>query len=271
MKPSTSARSSALLATLFLAAAFPMAATARQPAIDPDAPTVILVHGAFESPASWDGVVRRLRAWGVNGVAVDNDMVTLEGDVEATRRAIAAAPGKVILVGHSWGGTVITEAGNDPKVSALVYVAATAPDSGETTTQQNLAYPATAGSVDARKQDGLVSLDETTMATDYAQDLGKKQVHALYAQQLPLHEDALAQPVTRAAWHTHPSWYVISRQDRMVAPQLQAATARRIGAQVVSLGASHASPVSRSNRVALAILEAAGIDTEIVSPEFQGG
>ncbi len=260
-----------LVATLLLALSPAMSAVARQPAINPEAPTVILVHGAFEDPSSWDKVIRRLRAYGVNGVAIDNNMVTLADDVTATRRAIAAAPGQVVLVGHGWGGTVITEAGNDPKVSALVYVSAHAPDRGETTAQQDRAYPAAAGLLETRQHEGLLSLDETTMVTDYAQDLGQKAVHDLYQRQLPLHAQALAEPVTQAAWHTHPSWYVISRKDRMVAPQLQASTARRIGAEVVSLGASHASPQSKPNRVALTILEAAGVETEIVSPEFQGG
>lgn len=271
MKTTTLTRASALLATLALASTLPFSALARTRPVNPDAPTVILVHGAFEDPSSWDNVIRRLRAYGVNGVAVNNTMASLGDDVAATRRAIAAAPGKVILVGHSWGGTVITEAGNDPKVSALVYVAAQAPDVGETTAQQDHAYPQTPGLRDARQQAGLLSLAESTMADSYAQDVSAKIIHDLYEKQEPLRQTALAEPVTHAAWRSLPTWYVISRKDRMVSPQLQAATARRIGAQVVSLGTSHASPVAKPNRVAMTILEAAGLETEIVSPELQGG
>src|SRR5687768_11459638 len=133
------------LALLMAATLLPAAAQARTPHVNPDAPTVVLVHGAFADASSWDKVVARLQKRGLPVMTVDNPLTSLADDVAATQRAIAAAPGKVVLVGHSWGGTVITQAGRDPKVSALVYVAAFAPDVGQNAAQQGEGFPVAPG------------------------------------------------------------------------------------------------------------------------------
>ncbi|MEL1263331.1 alpha/beta hydrolase [Pseudoxanthomonas putridarboris] len=260
-----------LLAMLMAAAALPAAAQARARPVDPDAPTVVLVHGAFADASSWDKVAARLRMRGVPVVAVDNPLTSLEDDVAATRRAIAAAPGKVVLVGHSWGGTVITQAGRDPKVKALVYVAAFAPDAGENSAQQGERFPVAPGLQKLVERAGFLSLSEQTMASDFAQDLKPAQVRAAYAHQLPLKADALSERVAVAAWRSLPSWYVVSRKDRMLSPELQVATARRIGAEWRSVDAGHASPLSAPHEVSDTILEAAGLKLSEPAPGSNGG
>lgn len=256
------------LALLLSAAVLPVAAVAR-PATE--VPTVILVHGAFADASSWNKVSARLQMRGVPVVAVDNPLTSLDDDVAATRRAIAAAPGKVVLVGHSWGGTVITEAGNDPKVSALVYVAAFAPDVGQSSAQQGEGFPVAPGLQQLQVHDGFLSLSAQTVAADFAQDLRRAEVGEVVAHQLPLKADALAAMVDTAAWRTHPSWYVVSRNDRMLSPPLQVATAQRIGAQLRSVGASHVSPLSAPGEVTAAILEASGLKPADRAPGFDGG
>lgn len=232
---------------------------AAAPRVDSEAPTVILVHGAFADASSWDKVAERLRRRGVPVVAVDNPLSSLQADVAATREAVAAAPGKVVLVGHSWGGTVITEAGADPKVIGLVYVAAFAPDVGETSAQQGERFPVAPGLQQLQERDGWLSLSPATIARDFAQDLKPDALNRVQASQLPLKASALAEPVTVAAWRSRPSWYVLSREDRMLSPQLQAATALRIGATLHSIAASHASPLSAPREVSDVILEASGL------------
>jgi len=259
------------LAMLMAASFSPVLAQARTAHADPGAPTVVLVHGAFADASSWDQVIPRLQMRGVHAVAVDNPLTSLADDVAATRAAIASAPGKVVLVGHSWGGTVITEAGSDPKVSALVYVAAFAPDAGENSAQQGKDFPVAPGLQHLHEQDGFLSLPEDIVAADFAQDLKPVTARLLYQRQIPLKAAALSEPVDRAAWRTRPSWYVLSRNDRMLSPQLQAATAARIGAELRSLGSSHVSPVSEPAQVAAAILEAAGLKPADRSPGFDGG
>lgn len=260
------------LAGLVAAAVFPFASQAQAPQPASGAPTVVLVHGAFADASSWDKVVARLQAKGVPVVAVDNPLTSLADDVQVTRQAIEAAPGKVVLVGHSWGGTVITEAGASPKVSALVYVAAFAPDIGENSAQQGDRFPVAPGLQALQDHDGFLSLAEDTIKNDFAQDVRSSLAHALYQQQLPLKASALSEPVQTAAWRSRPSWYVLSRNDRMLSPQLQADTARRIGAQLRSLGSSHVSPVSEPRQVTDVILEAAGLSpAQDDSPRSTGG
>ncbi|MCF7223526.1 alpha/beta fold hydrolase [Marilutibacter chinensis] len=256
---------------LFLALGTTLTPAAARPAVDPDAPTVILVHGAFADASSWDQVAKRLRRRGVPVVAVDNPLSSLEADVDVTRAAIAAAPGKVVLVGHSWGGTVITQAGVDPKVTALVYVAAFAPDVGQTSAQQGEHFPVAPGLQQLLERDGWLSLSPQTIARDFAQDLTPRALARVQASQLPLKASALAEPVTAAAWRSRPSWYVVSRKDRMLAPQLQVATAQRIGATLYSVGASHVAPVSEPGEVSNVILEASGLRPADAPTSAAGG
>ncbi len=261
-------------AVLLAAALLPLApaAFARDlPPVRADAPTVVLVHGAFADASSWNAVAERLRRMRVPVVAVDNPLTSLGDDVAATRRAIAAAPGKVVLVGHSWGGTVITEAGDDPKVSALVYVAAFAPDVGQSSAQQGEGFPVAPGLQQLQEREGFLSLSQQVIADDFAQDLRPEQQREVFAHQLPLKASALSERVDTAAWRTHPSWYVVSRNDRMLSPPLQVATAQRIGAQLHSVDASHVSSLSAPAEVTATILEAAGLKPADRAPGFDGG
>ncbi len=260
-----------LALTLLSAAAFSPATRAAGITEAADArPTVVLVHGAFADASSWNKVIPVLERWGVHAVAVDVPLTSLRADVSATRRAIDAAPGKVVLVGHSWGGTVITEAGNDAKVSSLVYVAAFAPDIGQNTADQGKGYPAPPGLSQLRQRDGLLWLSESGAREDFAPDLRSTAARHVFDAQRPIRASAFAEPVAHAAWHDKPSWYVVSRHDRMIAPVLQTATARRIGARLESVGSSHASPLARPTEVAYAILEAAGVKAAEPAPH-EGG
>ncbi len=183
---------STLLALLMTA---PLAATALEASarhVDSGKPTVILVHGAFADASSWDKVAMRLTRQGLPVVAVDNPLTSLEDDVAATRRAIDAAPGKVVLVGHSWGGTVITAAGDDPKVSALVYVAAFAPDVGQTSAQQGEHFPVAPGLQRLQEHDGYLSLSREAVASGFAQDLKPAVARRVFEHQLPLKAAALS-------------------------------------------------------------------------------
>ena len=144
-------------------------------------PTVILVHGAFADGSSWSKVISTLHDWKLPAVAVQNPLTSLADDVAATRRAIAAAPGKVVLVGHSWGGTVITEAGNDPKVQALVYVAAFAPDAGQSSAQQGEGFPVGPGLARLQERDGYLTLPADAIAQDFAPDVMKNRPHCCTA------------------------------------------------------------------------------------------
>ncbi|EKT4095755.1 TPA: alpha/beta hydrolase [Stenotrophomonas maltophilia] len=262
-------RTSLLAAALALAGA---AAPAFASQVDTAAPpTVILVHGAFADGSSWSKVISTLHDWKLPAVAVQNPLTSLADDVAATRRAIAAAPGKVVLVGHSWGGTVITEAGNDPKVQALVYVAAFAPDAGQSSAQQGEGFPVGPGLARLQERDGYLTLPADAIAQDFAPDVMKKSAALLYSTQVPLKASALGEVVNIAAWRSKPSWYVLSRDDRMLSPQLQAATAKRIGAQLQSIGSSHVSLLSHPAQVADSILEAAGVKPAELPLAEQGG
>ncbi|MGO1072546.1 alpha/beta fold hydrolase [Lysobacter sp. CA199] len=234
------------------------------------APTVILVHGAFADGASWNKVIPILQSWGVRAVAVHSPLTSLADDVDATRRAIANAPGQVVLVEHSWGGTVITQAGADPRVSALVYVAAFAPDVGQNTGDQGHGFPTPHGLSGLQEHDGFLWLNQRAVTEDFAPDLKARDARLIFSTQAPIKASAFGETVTQAAWRGKPSWYVIARNDRMIAPELQADTARRIGAQVRSTASSHVAALSQPHEVAYAILEAAGIKTEEPAPH-EGG
>ena len=242
-----------------LALGLALACAGLAPAAAPaPAATAILVHGAFADADSWKQVAKRLQARGLNTVSVRLPLTSLHDDAEATRRALQAAPGPVVLVGHSWGGTVITEAGDDAKVSALVYVAAFAPDVGQSTAEQGRGYPTPPGLAHLVARDGVLRIDEQGMRQDFAQDLKPRAAHELFRAQLPIHARAFDDTVVHAAWKGRPSWYLVARQDRMIAPQLQTATAQRIGAELRSIAGSHAAPLAHPGAVAEVILEAAG-------------
>ena len=237
------------------ATAVPQAGAA---AVDGNArPSVVIVHGAFADGSDWSKVIPLLQAKGIKVTAVQNPLTSLADDVAATRRAIAAQPGKVVLVGHSWGGTVITEAGQHDKVGSLVYVAAFAPDAGKSTVETGEGYPAAPGSkrfvADA---EGFLSLPEAAMREDFAQDVPAAQAAVMTATQGPIQAKAFADKVTNAAWTTKPSWFIVASRDRMIDPGLLRAMAKKIKARTTELPASHVPQQSRPAEVAKVILDA---------------
>lgn len=219
--------------------------------------TVVLVHGAFADGSSWNPVIDRLQRQHTEVIAVQLPLTSLKEDVAATQRAIARAHGDVVLVGHSWGGTVISEAGNDARVKALVYVAAFAPDSGKSTADLAGSYPAPPGSAGiAKTADGFLYLPAKSVRQDFAPDIKAAEQNRLTATQGPIRADAFAEKVTHAAWHDKPSWYVVSKSDRMINPDLERAMAKAIDAKTTEVAASHVSMVSQPEEIARVIEQA---------------
>ncbi|GGY97408.1 alpha/beta fold hydrolase [Pseudoduganella plicata] len=220
-------------------------------------PSVVIVHGAFADGSDWARVIPLLQAKGVKVTAVQNPLTSLADDVAATRRAIDSQPGKVVLVGHSWGGTVITEAGQHDKVGSLVYVAAFAPEAGKSTAETGEGYPAAPGSKRfVADREGYLTLPEAAMREDFAQDVPAVQAAVMTATQGPIQSKAFADKVTVAAWKTRASWFIVSNRDRMIDPGLQRAMAKKIGARTTELAASHVPQQSRPADVAKVILDA---------------
>jgi pimeloyl-ACP methyl ester carboxylesterase len=221
------------------------------------APSVVLVHGALADGSDWAKVVALLQEKGIRVTAVQNPLDSLAGDVAAATRAIDNQPGKVVLVGHSWGGTVITEAGKDDKVAGLVYVSAFAPDAGQSVVTLTKDLPKAPGTdhivADAN---GWLSLSPADFAKYFAQDLPTRQANVMAATQGPIKATAFGETVSVAAWRQKPSWFVISQNDRMIAPDAQRAMARQIGAKVTELPTSHVPQESRPADVAKVILDA---------------
>jgi pimeloyl-ACP methyl ester carboxylesterase len=220
-------------------------------------PSVVIVHGAFADGSDWAKVVPLLQAKGVAVSVVQNPLTSLADDVAATQRTLNNQPGPVVLVGHSWGGTVITQAGSDEKVRALVYVAAFAPDAGQTSGEQGKGAPTPPG-ISQIKADGngFLYLTPEGMAKDFAQDLPAAQTAVMSATQGPIKASAFDDRTTIAAWKTKPSWYLLASEDRMIHPDVQRSSAKRIGATLTELGTSHVPQQSQPGEVAKVILEA---------------
>src|SRR3989442_12602880 len=219
---------------------------------------VLLVHGAFADGSSWSKVIPLLLNRGLKITAVGIPLTSFADDVAATRRAIAAQDGPTILVGHSYGGVVITEAGNDPKVASLVYVAAFAPDAGQSIGEISKAFPKPAGLDELRPPaDGFLLLSPKGIQEDFAQDLTASEKALLVAVQRQTAGAIFAAQPTTAAWRSKPSWYVVSTDDRMIAPEQEKAMAAQIKAKMTVLPASHVVMLSHPTAVAKAIEEAA--------------
>ena len=248
---------SAIVAAALLIAAPWTAAQAADAATMP-AKSVVLVHGAFADGSSWNRVILLLKARGLNVVAVQNPLSSLADDVTATRRALKSVEGPVVLVGHSWGGAVITEAGLDAKVKSLVYVAAFAPSEGQSVATLGQDYPTPPGIATlVTDPEGYVSMSQQELARNFAQDLPAAEAALMAATQVPIRGSSFEEKVSTAAWKAKPSWFVVTTRDRMIAPELQFAMAKRIGAHTVSLPTSHVPMASDPRSVAAAILEAA--------------
>ncbi|HCA9135187.1 TPA: alpha/beta fold hydrolase [Klebsiella quasipneumoniae] len=219
--------------------------------------TVVLVHGAFADGSSWNQVIDRLQRQHTEFIAVQLPLNSLKEDVAATQRAIARAHGDVVLVGHSWGGTVISEAGNAARVKSLVYVAAFAPDSGQSTADLAGSYPAPPGSAGiAKTAEGFLWLPEKSVRQDFAPDIKAAEQNRLIATQGPIRAEAFTEKVTHAAWHDKPSWYVVSKNDRMINPDLERSMAKAIDAKTTEVAASHVSMVSQPEEIARVIEQA---------------
>ncbi|MDQ1118026.1 MULTISPECIES: alpha/beta hydrolase [Pseudoxanthomonas] len=220
-------------------------------------PTVVLVHGAWADASSWRAVIARLLRAQLNVVAVQNPTTSLADDVAATRRTLQAIDGPVVLVGHSWGGTVITEAGKDPKVRALVYVAAFAPDTGESTGDQVGQHPPPPGLGGVVPfGDGFLKMGEASWIANVAQDLPEEEARTLAVVQTPLALTTFNDRIGHPAWRDRSNWYVVSSQDRAVSVDLQRALATRLQARTTELPASHMSLLSMPDAVAEVIAQA---------------
>src|SRR5688572_173692 len=212
---------------------------------------VVLVHGGFVDGSGWEGVHRLLRKAGLEVGVVQHPTVSLAGDVAATRRAIAAQGGPVILVGHSYGGVVVTEAGNDPNVAGLVYVAAFAPDRGESVASL-IRDPAPGAPVPPilPPQEGFLLLDRARFRASFAADVEPERAQFMADSQVPWGLDALNGAVSEPAWRSKPSWYLVATEDRMIPPPAQRQMAARAGATIVEARGSHAIYVSDPDSVA---------------------
>jgi pimeloyl-ACP methyl ester carboxylesterase len=219
--------------------------------------TVLLIHGAWADGSSWSKIIPLLEAKGLHVVAVQIPLTSLADDVAATQRAIALEDGPVLLVGHSYGGAVITEAGNDPKVAGLVYVAAVAPDQGESTLGLISSVATPIGSELRPDKSGFLKLTPKGVAEDFAQDLSAKEIAILTATQVPVSFGAMKGEVTIPAWKSKPSWYIIAANDRAISPDLEASQAKRIGATAITVPSSHVAMLAQPLKVAGVILDAA--------------
>ncbi|AMJ63159.1 alpha/beta fold hydrolase [Bosea sp. PAMC 26642] len=219
---------------------------------------VVLVHGLFADGSCWTEVIARLQAAGLNVTSVQNPLTTLPDAVASAERVLARQDGPTVLVGHSFSGMIVTEAGLHPNVSALVYVAARAPDAAEDYTALAKTFPtppATAGIV-FDGDEGRLS--EAAFLRDFAGDLPQAEAKVLYAVQQPFQKALLAGKTTQAAWRSKPSFYAVSTQDRTINPDLERFMARRMGARTIEVEASHLSLISRAQEISDLILEAAG-------------
>jgi pimeloyl-ACP methyl ester carboxylesterase len=219
---------------------------------------IVLVHGGFVDGSGWQAVYQALRRRGFKVSVVQNPTSSLADDVAATRRVLGQLDGPALLVGHSYGGVVVTEAGNDPRVAGLVYIAAFAPDRGESVFSliQNPAPGAPVPPI-LPPQDGFLLLDRAKFAAAFAGDLDADEAEFLADSQLPWGVEALNGAVTEPAWAAKPSWYLVAQDDRMIPPPAQRAMAARAGATVVESPGSHAVYVSQPAAVADLITRAA--------------
>jgi pimeloyl-ACP methyl ester carboxylesterase len=240
----------------------PATASAAKPAIAAitgPVRNVVLVHGAFVDGSSWNGVVAKLQQKGYHVSSVQNPLTSLADDVAATRRVLARQEGPTMLVGHSWGGVVITEAGaNAPNVAGLVYIAAIAPDLHESTMDLlKRGAPMPSGQSIVKDASGFLWLDRSKYHADFAADVPENLTRVLSAAQVPIAAKAFGETVSQVAWKEKPSWYVVTTKDRAVSPDVERFMAERMGAKIVPMASSHLAPVSHAGAIADVIDRAA--------------
>src|SRR5258708_21646174 len=219
---------------------------------------VVLVHGAFADGSGWEAVFNILKKDGYTVAVVQHPDTSYAEDVEATKSVIDAQPGPVVLVGHSYGGAVITEAGNDPKVAALVYIAAFAPDNGQSVDALIKTFPAGGPQPPILPpRDGFLFLDKAKFPAAFAGDVDAKTAAFMAESQVPWGLEAVTGSVTQAAWKSKPSWYLVTKDDKMIPPDAQRFISKRAGATVLESPGSHAIYVSRPASVVALIEQAA--------------
>ncbi len=224
-----------------------------------NAKNIVLVHGAWADGSSWSKVIPKLDAKGLSVTAVQLPLSSFADDVATVARAIALEDGPVLLVGHSYGGAVITEAGQDPKVTGLVYVAAFAPDAGESAGSLLASVPPSPMGAELRPDaNGFLKLTKTGVLDDFAQDLPAIEKLALFVAQAPTSGKSLGGTVTNPAWKTKPSWYIVANNDRAIPPALEATMAKRAKAETISVDASHVVMLAQPDKVVDVIVRAAG-------------
>ena len=218
---------------------------------------IVLIHGGFVDGSGWESVYSILKKDGYNVSVVQNPTISLEGDVTATERILAAQDGPAILVGHSYGGAVITEAGNDPKVVGLVYITAFAPDKGESVASL-IKDPPPGAPVPPilPPQDGYLLLDRAKFAASFAGDVEAERAAFMADSQVPWGLEALGGEISQPAWKAKPSWYLIASDDKMIPPDAQRAMSKRAGSTVVEVKGSHAIYVSQPEAVAALVEQA---------------
>jgi pimeloyl-ACP methyl ester carboxylesterase len=250
----------AFSAALLAAAASSLLPTTRGLAATPvKARNVVLVHGLFADGSCWTEVIARLQAAGLNATSVQNPLTTLPEAVASAERVLARQDGPTVLVGHSFSGMIVTEAGVHPNVSAVVYVAARAPDAGEDYTALAKTYPTPPASAGIVFDGDEGRLSEEAFLRDFAGDLPEAKAKVLYAVQEPFYKALLTGKTTNAAWRSKPSYYAVSTEDRTINPDLQRFMAKRMGAKTIEVKGSHLALISHPDEIAALIKEAAGI------------
>ena len=224
---------------------------------DANKPTIIFVHGVWADGTSWSNQIATLQAKGYPVTSVQNPITSMADDVAATKRAISIAKGKVILVGHSWGGMVITQAGNDPKVVGLVYVAALAPDLGESITTLNQKGPAGTIGQYITPVDGFLHLSREGIRKAFAQDVSEKEQDLIYATQTPGNAIVFDEKSGEPAWKSKKSWFILAKDDKAINPEVQRFMAKRANAKTTEIAASHVVMLSHPKEVTDIIEEAA--------------
>ena len=220
---------------------------------------VVFVHGLFADGSCWSKVIARLQKKGVNCTSVQNPLTSLQEASDAARRAIAAQPGPAVLVGHSYSGTIVSEVGVDPKITALVYVAARAPDAGEDYTALAKNYPTAPASAGVVFNDDWGQLSQEAFLRDFAGDLPREEALVLYAAQQPFKKSLTSDKTTNAAWRTKPSFYEVSTEDRTINPDLERFMAKRMGAKTIEVKSSHLSLISHPDAITNLILQALAV------------
>jgi pimeloyl-ACP methyl ester carboxylesterase len=248
-------RFSTLLAASALAPGFSRKARAQAA---PAVRSAVLVHGLFADGSCWSEVIARLQVRGLNATAVQNPLTTLDAAVDSVRRVLARQDGPVVLVGHSFAGMIVTQAGIDPKVAALVYVAARAPDANEDYTALAKTFPTPPASAGIVFDGDEGRLGEKAFLKDFAGDLPESKAKVLYAVQEPFQKALLTGTTTVAAWRSKPSFYAVSTEDRTINPDLERFMAKRMGATTIEVKASHLSLISQPDAITRLILDAAG-------------